>query len=262
MEHASSFKGKDLNAEIGELKSLLVSARHCVVFTGAGISTLSGIRDFRGKNGLYKTVDTEKMFDIELFWRDPSVYYGMSRDFIYDLDEKTPSVVHRLLAELERRGIVKAVITQNIDLLHQKAGSQNVIELHGSPSYHYCRDCGFRATFEDVAPVVRAGSMPHCPSCGSVLKPEIVFFGENLPEQAISRAVAESQKADLMLVLGSSLVVYPAASLPGMTLSSGGDIVIVNDMPTYLDCDAKLHFDDLETTFTALERAFAGSGTV
>jgi NAD-dependent deacetylase len=104
--------------------------------------------------------------------------------------------------------------------------------------------------------------MPKCPTCGTVLKPEIVFFGENLPEQAISRAVAESQKADLMLVLGSSLVVYPAASLPGLTLSAGGNIVIVNDMPTYLDRDAKLHFDDLESTFTGLEKAFGATGAV
>ena len=262
MENTSSFAGKDSVAAIDALKALLVSARHCVVFTGAGISTLSGIRDFRGKNGLYKTVDTEKMFDVDLFWRDPSVYYDMSRNFIYNLDEKTPSVVHRLIATLERRGIVKAVITQNIDLLHQKAGSKNVIELHGSPSYHYCRNCGFRTTFEEVAPVVRAGLMPKCPSCGIVLKPEIVFFGENLPEQAITHAVSEAQKADLMLVLGSSLVVYPAASLPGMTLSAGGNIVIVNDMPTYLDRDAKLHFDDLEFTFTSLEKAFGETGVV
>jgi len=262
MKNNPSTVDQDGAAKIDALRQLLVSARHCVVFTGAGISTLSGIRDFRGKNGLYKTIDAEKMFDVDLFWRDPSVYYEMSRDFIYNLDEKTPSVVHRVLAALEKQGIVKAVITQNIDLLHQKAGSKNVIEIHGSPSYHYCRTCGYRTGFAEIVPVVRSGSLPRCPTCQTVLKPEIVFFGENLPEAAIDRAVDEAQKADLMLVLGSSLVVYPAASLPGMTLSSGGDIVIVNDSPTYLDRDARLHFDDLESTFVGLERFFGETGAV
>jgi len=242
---------------IEELHELIASSAHCVAFTGAGISTLSGIRDFRGKNGLYKRPDTERMFDIDVFREDPSVYYGMARDFIYDLDEKGPSVVHRVLAGLEARGLLDAVITQNIDLLHQKAGSKNVIEIHGSPSVHTCPSCGLRMGFAEAQAAVRAGGMPLCPSCGRVLKPEIVFFGESLPAKAIDRAIGEARKADLMLVLGSSLVVYPAASLPEMTLNAGGRIVLVNDMPTYLDGRATLRFGDLESTFTALEALFA-----
>ena len=247
--------------KIQALWQLLESSRHTVAFTGAGVSTLSGIQDFRGKNGLYKTMDAERMFDINIFRRDPSVYYTLSRDFIYGLEEKKPSVVHRVLAELEKRKMLDALITQNIDLLHQKAGSEQVIEVHGSPSYHYCRRCGFRNRFEDVVPIVRSGELPKCPECGTVLKPEIVFYGENLPAAAIDRAVTEARQADLMLVLGSSLVVYPAASLPEMTAHAGGTIVIVNDMPTYLDHEAKLHFDDLEETFTALERLLSDSAT-
>lgn len=247
----------DSTDALRELHELITTSAHCVAFTGAGISTLSGIRDFRGKNGLYKIPDTERMFDIDVFRDDPSVYYGMARDFIYDLDEKSPSVVHRVLAELEGRRLLDAVITQNIDLLHQKAGCKNVIEIHGSPSLHACPSCGYRTGFAEAQAAVRAGGVPLCPSCGRVLKPGIVFFGESLPARAIERAIDEARRADLMLVLGSSLVVYPAASLPEMTLNSGGRIVIVNDMPTYLDSRATLRFGDLESTFTDLESLLA-----
>jgi NAD-dependent deacetylase len=240
---------------VAELVRLLESSRHCVAFTGAGVSTLSGIRDFRGKNGLYKTQNADRMFDIDVFRQDPSVYYSMARDFIYGLDEKEPSVVHRALALLESRGILKALITQNIDLLHQKAGSSRVIEVHGSPSMHRCVRCGEAVPFARVAPVARSGEVPRCASCGGALKPDIVFFGEALPERAIAEAVAESRKADLMLVLGSSLVVYPAASLPELTADSGGDLVIVNDQPTHLDGRARLRFTDLGATFDALMAA-------
>jgi len=240
---------------IEELRALIGSARHCVAFTGAGVSTLSGIRDFRGKNGLYKTVDAERMFDIEVFRRDPSVYYGMARDFIYNLDKKEPSVVHRVLAKLEARGFLKAVITQNIDLLHQKAGSMRVLEIHGSPALHRCPSCGKTALFAETAKTVREGGIPRCPACGDAMKPDIVFFGEALPERVFSEAVREARMADLMLVLGSSLVVYPAAGIPELTVESGGTLAIVNDQPTALDGRARLRFDDLGSVFAALEAA-------
>jgi len=246
-----------MNSEINELYRLLTSSKHCVAFTGAGISTLSGIQDFRGKNGLYKKPNTELMFDINAFMTDPSIYYSMARDYIYDIDSKEPSVVHRVLAQLERLNILHAIITQNIDLLHQKAGSEKVIEIHGSPAIHSCPSCKWQTGFYDILDTVKSGGMPHCPNCGAVLKPNIVFFGESLPEFAIDSAISESSKSDLMLVLGSSLVVYPAASLPEYTLNSGGQIVIVNDMPTHLDKQAALHFDDLELTFSGLEEIIA-----
>lgn len=242
------------DGQIAELKKLIASSSHCVAFTGAGVSTLSGIQDFRGKNGLYKNIDADRMFDIDIFRRDPSVYYGMAKDFIYNLGEKEPSIVHRFLAELEQCGILKALITQNIDLLHQKAGSRNVIEIHGSPSIHRCPACGSTATFAETAAIVQAGGIPRCKSCGEALKPDIVFFGESLPAQAIDDAVREARSADLMLVLGSSLVVYPAASLPMMTAEANGKIVIVNDQGTYLDSRASLRFTDLESVFTALSK--------
>lgn len=246
--------------DIRKLVDLITTSHHCVAFTGAGISTLSGIQDFRGKNGLYKTMNADNMFDIHRFKRDPSEYYRLAKDFIYGLDEKKPSTVHTVLALLENRGYLDAIITQNVDLLHQKAGSRKVIEVHGTPAIHRCMNCAFTMSFPDVAVIVRRGEIPACPECGGAIKPDITFFGEMLPREAIEAADRHARKADLMLVLGTSLIVYPAASLPEKTLCSGGKIVIVNDMPTPLDEHATLRFPDLLTTFEALESALPATG--
>jgi len=236
------------------LLDLIRGARHCTALTGAGVSTLSGIRDFRGKNGLYNDFDAEKIFDISYFEKDPSFYYKASASLIYNIDEKEPSIVHNVLAELEELTYLKALITQNIDLLHEKAGSNRVIEIHGSPKTHYCLRCsGVSMPFEEAAAIVRAGELPCCHKCGKVLKPAITFFGESLPVNALREAVEEAQKSDLMLVLGTSLTVYPAASMPQYTLSQGGKIVIVNNMPTPLDSRAALHFDDLREVFQGIK---------
>jgi len=242
-------------SDVIKLFNLIKNAKHFVALTGAGVSTLSGIRDFRGKNGLYKEMDAEKIFDISYFEKDPSLYYSQAGSFIYNLDEKEASIVHLVLGELEKRGYLKALITQNIDLLHQKGGSKNVIEIHGSPVMHYCLRCsGVRVGYEEAAAVVRKGEMPKCPKCGRVLKPAITFFGESLPADALRQAVTESQDADLMLVLGTSLTVFPAAGMPEYTLRNGGEIVIVNNMPTPLDSRAVLHFDDLGSVFEELQK--------
>jgi len=239
---------------IKELFDKIRSARHCVAFSGAGVSTLSGIRDFRGKNGLYKEMDAEKIFDISYFEKDPSFYYKAAGSFIYNLDEKEPSIVHTCLGDLEKRGYIKALITQNIDLLHQKGGSKRVIEIHGSPTIHYCLRCaGIRMSFEEAARLVNQGELPKCPKCKRVLKPAITFFGESLPIEALKEATEEAQKADLMLVLGTTLQVFPAASLPQYCLRNGGEIIIVNNMPTPMDSNAALHFDDLGEAFEGLK---------
>jgi NAD-dependent deacetylase len=241
--------------EISALFEKIRHARHCVVLTGAGVSTLSGIRDFRGKNGLYNDMDAEKIFDISYFEEDPAFYYKAAGSFIYNIDEKEPSIVHTVLGDLEDRGLVKALITQNIDLLHTKGGSKKVIEIHGSPKVHYCMHCsGIRMPFDEVAALVKAGEFPKCPKCGRILKPAITFFGENLPIDALHEAVKEAQEADLMLVLGTSLTVNPAASLPGYVLRNGGEIVIVNNMPTPMDKMSVLHFEDLGEVFEALKQ--------
>ncbi|MCL2759984.1 MAG: NAD-dependent deacetylase [Treponema sp.] len=240
--------------DINNLFTLIKEAKHLVALTGAGVSTLSGIRDFRGKNGLYNEMDADKIFSIDYFEKDPSFYYGQAGSFIYNLDEKEASIVHTVLGELEQLGFLKAIITQNIDLLHQKGGSKNVIEIHGSPVTHYCLRCsGIKVSYEEVAAVVRKGEMPKCPKCERVLKPAITFFGEALPSKALKQAVTESQKADVMLVLGTSLTVYPAAGMPQYTLRNSGKIVIVNNMPTPLDDKAFLHFDDLGSVFEELK---------
>jgi NAD-dependent deacetylase len=243
-------------ARYNELLEKIKQSKHCTVLTGAGVSTLSGIRDFRGKNGLYNDFDAEKIFDIGYFEEDPSFYYKASQDLIYNIDEKSPSIVHRVLAELEKRGFLKALITQNIDLLHTKAGSKRVIEIHGSPKTHYCLRCvGVRMSFDEAAAIVRSGELPKCPKCGRVLKPAITFFGESLPIEALREATAEAQESDLMLILGTSLTVYPAASMPQYTLSRGGEIVIVNNMATPLDVRAVLHYEDLGEVFSGLNEA-------
>ncbi|MDR2435027.1 MAG: NAD-dependent deacetylase [Treponema sp.] len=243
---------------IAELYRHIREAGHPVALTGAGVSTLSGIRDFRGKNGLYNDMDAEKIFSLEYFMEDPSFYYKHAGSFIYNISEKEASVVHLVLGELEKRGFLKALITQNIDLLHQKGGSKNVIEIHGSPEMHYCLRCaGVRMGFDEVAALVHAGDMPRCPKCGRVLKPAITFFGESLPAEALRRATAEAQQADLMLVLGTSLTVYPAASMPDYTLRNGGELIIVNNMPTPLDRSAAMCFEDLGEVFEGLRRALS-----
>jgi NAD-dependent deacetylase len=246
-----------MDSKINDLWSLIQEAKYPVALTGAGVSTLSGIRDFRGKNGLYNDMDAEKIFDIDYFIKDPSFYYSHAGSFIYNIDEKEASVVHIVLAELEKRGFLKALITQNIDMLHQKGGSKKVIEIHGSPEVHYCLRCsGVRMSFDEVRAQLREGKLPACPKCGKILKPAITFFGESLPVNALREAVNESQKADLMLVLGTSLTVHPAASMPDYALRKGGKIVIVNNMPTHLDRNADLHFDDLGEVFEGLQSLF------
>ncbi|MFW6253501.1 MAG: NAD-dependent protein deacylase [Chitinivibrionales bacterium] len=233
-----------------QLLKFLRNSRYCVAFTGAGISTLSGIPDFRGKEGIYQSFDSDKLFDIEYFKKDPSYFYTHAAQFIYAIDKKEPSLVHRQLARLQNAGIIKTVITQNIDLLHQKAGSRRVIELHGSPSQHVCLSCGRHYSFDLISKRVLAGIVPSCDICGGVLKPSITFFGEFLDTTSVDQATREAEKADLMLVCGSSLVVHPAASIPLYTCRAGGTLVIINNMPTPLDHYTALRYNDLEQVFT------------
>jgi NAD-dependent deacetylase len=243
-----------MDEKIIALFDKIKAAKHCVALSGAGVSTLSGIRDFRGKNGLYKEFDASKMFDIDYFEVDPTYYYKTAGEFIYNADEYPASVVHTCLARLEAKGYLKAVITQNIDFLHQKGGSKHVIEVHGSPATHYCMHCaGVRVPCEDAAAIVNKGGDPKCPKCGKILKPAITFFGEMLPAQAMREANEEASSCDLMLVLGTSLTVHPAAGIPETALRSGAEIVIVNNMPTPLDRSAILKFDELAPVCEALQ---------
>ena len=221
--------------------------------TGAGVSTLCGIPDFRGPQGLYKNQDAERIFDIDWFDRDPSVYYRGCRDLIYGLGEFDPGPVHKALKGLEDGGKLSGIITQNIDMLHQKAGSSIVYEVHGSPILHHCRRCGDEKSFGEIRSMIEAngglgaldaGYVPRC-QCGGAYKPDITFFGEALPEVAFMRSQELAMRADVMLVLGTSLTVYPAASLPDITLRSGGKVFIVNAQTTRLDGQASARYPDL-----------------
>ena len=234
----------------------LKKSRRVAVFTGAGVSTLCGIPDFRGPQGLYKQPDAERIFDIEWFRRDPSIYYKGCAELVYGLRRYKPGPVHEAVVRLERAGLVTGVITQNIDMLHQKAGSRIVHEVHGSPLLHHCLSCGRARTFEEICAMLESTPVPRCERCGEAYKPDITFFGEMLPEQALNLSVALAQEADLMLVLGSSLTVHPAASIPPMTVRCGGELVIVNAQHTPLDRLATARYPDLVVFAKAILDAF------
>ena len=222
----------------------LKNAKHVGCLTGAGVSTLCGIPDFRGPQGLYKQKDAERIFDIDWFDRDPSIYYNGCAELVYGLDKFQPGPVHKGLKHLEDLGILKGIATQNIDMLHQKAGSSNVYEVHGSPILHHCRRCGDEKTFDEILEMIKSKSgvvveqrkmqIPRC-TCGGVYKPDITFFGESLPEEAFAASQSLAIKSDVFLVLGTSLTVFPAAGLPRLTLQAGGKVFIVNAQPTSLD---------------------------
>ena len=238
------------------MKQLIEAIRNakCVAaMTGAGVSTLCGIPDFRGPQGLYKNPDAERIFDIDWFDRDPSIYYRGCRELVYGLGSFQPGPVHRALKLLEAAGHLNGIITQNIDMLHQKAGSSNVYEVHGSPIRHHCRQCGDGKSFEEIMAMIAANGgtaqlgepyVPRC-RCGGVYKPDITFFGESLPEEAFLRSQELAAQADVMIVLGTSLTVFPAAGLPRLTLQRGGKVFIVNAQPTPLDDYAAACYPDL-----------------
>lgn len=233
-----------------EILTLLRDSRRAVVFTGAGVSTLSGLPDFRGEDGIYRQIDGARVFDIDVFHEDPGFFYRHGADLVYGLGDCEPSLVHRQCARLESGGKLLGIVTQNIDMLHQRAGSETVVELHGSPATHSCLGCGVQQDYAWARSQVHAGTVPRCPFCGEVVKPDITFFGEMLPSGALEQAAQWAAAADLMLVLGSSLVVQPAASIPLITARTGGKLVIVNREPTPLDHLADARHDDLATLFT------------
>ena len=235
------------------LKKAIEDAKCVVAMTGAGVSTLCGIPDFRGPQGLYKNPDAERIFDIDWFDRDPAVYYRGCRELVYGLGEFKPGPVHHALKRLEDAGKLDGIITQNIDMLHQKAGSSHVYEVHGSPIMHHCRSCGKSATFDEIMAMIVANGgasalgepyVPRC-KCGGAFKPDITFFGEALPEEAFMRSQELAIRADVMLVLGTSLTVFPAAGLPRLTLQKGGKVFIVNAQPTSLDDYVVARYPDL-----------------
>ena len=224
---------------VAALAALIRERQPCVVLTGAGVSTESGIPDFRSTKGIWADVDPFEVASIQAFRRDPARVWCFYRARIDLLRAAEPNAAHRALAELERRGFVRAVVTQNIDTLHTRAGSSDVVEVHGSIRSAECLGCLWVERAEAVLEQLEESAVPACPRCGETLKPGVVLFGEILPAGAMERATQLAREAQLMVVVGSSLEVWPVAGLPLEARS----LAIVNRGPTALDEQALLTVD-------------------
>jgi NAD-dependent deacetylase len=228
---------------LSALAALVRDRQPCVVLTGAGISTESGIPDFRSPTGIWAEYDPMEYATIAAFRRDPVKVWDFYARRFDVLSSAEPNVGHLALAQLERTGLVEGIVTQNIDGLHESAGSREVIEVHGSIRTSSCLECGERVPLERVVHALRRAPAPACPACGAILKPDVVMFGELLPDGVLERALELARRAGLLLVVGSSLEVAPVGRLPDETLAAGGTLAIVNRGPTTYDELASVRID-------------------
>ena len=241
------------------LAQLLRGAGSVVALTGAGISVPSGIPDFRSPGtGLWENVDPMEVAHIDAWRRDPERFWHFYGDRFQTLEHKEPNGAHRVLVELEQRGVVDAVVTQNIDMLHRKAGTRDLVEVHGTIEHSSCLTCREQYPLDDVRSRLAAdpAGVPRC-DCSRPLKPDVVLFGEFLPEDALARAGELAESADVLLCVGSSLEVWPIAQLPQLTRSRGGAVAIVTAGPTPYDDMAEVKLDgdvvtELEAVLAAL----------
>jgi NAD-dependent deacetylase len=247
------------SAEIEALAALLSAADRAVALTGAGVSVPSGIPDFRTpETGLWANVDPMEVAHIDVFERDPERFWSYYRPRFHSLGEKRPNRAHEALAKLERLGLLDGVITQNIDRLHRAAGSSTVVEVHGSIASSTCRHCAASYGLEQVDSLFDERGVAVCSGCGGPVKPDVVLFGELLPEDAMARAHELASGADLMLCVGSSLAVYPAAGLPQATLDHGGSLAIVTKSATPYDELAELKLGgEVDEELSALAAALS-----
>lgn len=254
-----SSAGPDVSTSATELARLLGESETVVALTGAGISVPSGIPDFRTPGtGIWENVDPMEVATIEAFRRDPARFWSFYRPRFEMLGDTQPNPAHRALVELEGRGMLSAVITQNVDRLHRKAGSTRVIEVHGSIDSSSCTSCPASWPLDEVDGLFDDDGIAICPNCLGYVKPDVVLFGEMLPEQAMAEAHDLAQMADLLLCVGSSLEVFPVAGLPELTLACGGKVAIVTQGPTPYDDDAAVRMDgdvvaDLTAVLAALD---------
>lgn len=250
-----------LTDQVARAAVLLRQARHAVAMTGAGISTASGIPDFRSPgSGLWTKVDPRNVASIDGFMRNPRAYYEWRRPLLRTLLHAEPNPAHQALAELERSGPLRAIITQNIDGLHQRAGSQRVLEVHGRARELVCLGCG-RLDADDarMAEIIDGGEVPHCTRCGGLLKPNVVFFGELLPSDVLAEVEHEVRACDLVIVAGTSLEVQPACLWPEEAMRHGAKAIVVNFQPTYLDYRADVVIrEDVAAVLPAIVAAMAG----
>ena len=227
--------------KIQKLQEIIDGAKHIVFFTGAGVSTDSGIPDFRSQDGLYNQqyrYPPETIISRSFFEADPEEFYRFYKDKMLYLDAE-PNFTHKLMAELEKKGKSLGVVTQNIDGLHQKAGSKKVYELHGSVLRNYCMDCG---AFYPAEFIAESKGIPRCTKCGGIVKPDVVLYEEGLSTPVVNGAVAAISSADVLIVLGTSLVVYPAAGL--IRYFHGKHLVLINRSITAYDSEADLLIQD------------------
>lgn len=219
---------------ISQAANLIKQARHIVAFTGAGIGRPSGIPDFRSESGLWSQDDPMEVASIMTFQTNPQRFYDWLRPLLDMMLLAQPNPAHLSLAQLEQAGKLRAVVTQNIDGLHQRAGSQVVHELHGNSFQATCFHCGHTTPTDPLVETIRTGETPRC-ACGGPYKPDITLFGEALPEAAFVAAQRAMQACDVLIVAGTSLEVHPAGSLPMVALQGGAQVIIVNLSETYLD---------------------------
>lgn len=223
------------------LKHMLCNAQNLVAFTGAGVSAESGIPTYRGSSGLWNRFDPEKYANISYFLKEPAYYWQFFQEVRYpSLENALPGKTHEILAQLERNGQLQAVITQNIDGLHQAAGSSRVLELHGSSRSFHCLHCKSRCSLHEAYALLQDSLPPKCTECGSLIRPDTVLFGEALPADVLQEASQAAEQCDLFLALGSSLLVQPAASLPALAKRNKSNLIIINKDETPLDSEADL----------------------
>ncbi|MGH2975062.1 MAG: SIR2 family NAD-dependent protein deacylase [Solirubrobacterales bacterium] len=246
--------GRRARPAVERLAGLVRDSGRTVVLTGAGLSVPSGIPDFRTpETGLWANVDPMEVAHIDVFERDPARFWSYYRPRFQSLGDKRPNPAHEALAELERRGLIEGVITQNIDRLHGVAGSRNVVEVHGSIETSACRSCAASYRLNEMDALFDADGVAFCVACDGPVKPNVVLFGEMLPEKAMARAQEMAERAELLICAGSSLAVYPVASLPAVTLERGGKLAIVTKGPTPYDGEASVKLEgEVDAELSAL----------
>lgn len=231
----------NLTGPASQIRQLIDSSNRIVAFTGAGVSAESGIPTYRGAGGMWTKYDPEKYASIDYFRRDPSYYWQFFKDVRHDLIASAkPNLAHLALAKLEQDEKLSAVITQNIDGLHHSAGSKHVLELHGNTKRFYCVDCDANYTLREAWEMVMNELPPLCTKCNGIIRPDVVLFGEMLPPKVVEDAEYEASVCDLMIIIGSSLVVYPAAYLPQTAMMNEAKTVIINVDPTPFDDQADI----------------------
>lgn len=244
--------------DVETLYNLLKKSSQTSILSGAGISTLSGIKDFRSSNGIYSKeynhLRVEDILNYNFFFKRPDIFYSWAKQNWYNMDKYEPNIVHKTLTILQEKKLINNIFTQNIDMLHTKAKSKNIYEVHGTIKNHHCTNCNKEYSYYEVLEKLEKQKVPLCDICSNIIKPDIIFYGENLNSTIIEKAIDSFSQSDLAIALGSSLIVQPAASFLSYTLNHGGNIVIINNDITPYDKYAILKMVDLKSTFIELNK--------